>query len=86
VNLIPAFVGVRTTTFVVTTFFGIMPGTTVYSLAGAGLGTALESNEPISIKSVLSTEILLGLAGLAALALAAIPLKKWLLKGGATRE
>jgi uncharacterized membrane protein YdjX (TVP38/TMEM64 family) len=86
VNLIPAFVGVRTTTFVVTTFFGIMPGTTVYSLAGAGLGTALESDEPISFGSILSTEILLGLVGLAALALAAIPLKKWLLKGESARE
>lgn len=80
VNLIPAFVGVRSTTFVVTTFFGIMPGTSVYSLAGAGLGTALEGNKPISLKSILSTEILLGLVGLAALALAAIPLRKWLLK------
>jgi uncharacterized membrane protein YdjX (TVP38/TMEM64 family) len=86
VNLIPAFVGVRTTTFVVTTFFGIMPGTTVYSLAGAGLGTALEGNEPISFISILSTEVLLGLVGLAALALAAIPLKKWLLKGEAAIE
>ena len=86
VNLIPAFVGVRSTTFVVTTFFGIMPGTTVYSLAGAGLGTALEGNEPISLASVLSTEVLLGLVGLAALALAAIPLKKWLLKGEAAAE
>ncbi|MGE3993292.1 TVP38/TMEM64 family protein [Pseudorhodoplanes sp.] len=86
VNLIPAFVGVRSTTFVVTTFFGIMPGTTVYSLAGAGLGTALEGNEPISFASILSTEVLLGLVGLAALALAAIPLKKWLLKGEAAAE
>jgi hypothetical protein len=60
-----------------------MPGTTVYSLAGAGLGTALEGNEPISFKSILSTEVLLGLVGLAVLALAAIPLKKWLLKGEA---
>ena len=80
VNLIPAFVGVRSATFVVTTFFGIMPGTAVYSLAGAGLGTALEGNEPISFKSILSTEVLLGLVGLAVLVLAAIPLKKWLLK------
>jgi uncharacterized membrane protein YdjX (TVP38/TMEM64 family) len=80
VNLIPAFVGVRITTFIVTTFFGIMPGTTVYSLAGAGLGSALESNEPISLRTILSTEILLGLVGLAVLALAAIPLRKWLLK------
>jgi uncharacterized membrane protein YdjX (TVP38/TMEM64 family) len=86
VNLIPAFVGVRTPTFVVTTFFGIMPGTSVYALAGAGLGAALESNEPISFKSIFSTEILLGLVGLAALALAAIPLKKWLLKGEAASQ
>jgi len=39
VNLVPAFVGVGLPTYVITTFFGILPGSAVYSLSGAGLGT-----------------------------------------------
>lgn len=76
VNLIPAFVGVRTSTYVLTTFFGIMPGTAVFSLSGAGLGSVLDSGEKISVGSILTPEIIAGLVGLALLSLAAIPLKK----------
>ncbi len=76
VNLIPAFVGVRTSTYVLTTFFGIMPGTAVFSLSGAGLGSVLDRGEEISVGSILTPEIIAGLVGLALLSLAAIPLKK----------
>ena len=82
VNIIPAFVGVRLTTFVLTTFFGIAPGTAVYSLAGAGCGAALEKDEPLSLTTILTPEIVLALAGLAVLALAAIPLRKWIAREG----
>ena len=75
VNLVPAFVGVGLPVFVVTTFFGIMPGTFVYSLAGAGLGSVLDAGGPIELRSILTPEILGGLAGLALLSLIAIPLK-----------
>lgn len=78
VNIIPAFVGVRTPTFLLTTLFGIIPGTAVFSLAGAGLGTALEQGETMSLSTILTPEILLALAGLAGLALAAIPLRRWI--------
>jgi uncharacterized membrane protein YdjX (TVP38/TMEM64 family) len=37
-NLLPALVGVRFGRFVVTTFFGIMPGAVIYTWVGAGLG------------------------------------------------
>ncbi|MCX7644020.1 MAG: VTT domain-containing protein [Rhodobacteraceae bacterium] len=37
-NLLPALVGVRLGRFVLTTFFGIMPGAAIYTWAGAGLG------------------------------------------------
>jgi uncharacterized membrane protein YdjX (TVP38/TMEM64 family) len=43
VNLAPAFLGVDLLCFVVATFFGIMPVTLIYCLAGAGLGDALEA-------------------------------------------
>jgi uncharacterized membrane protein YdjX (TVP38/TMEM64 family) len=76
VNLVPAFVGVPLVVYVVTTFVGIIPGTAVFSLAGAGLGSVLDQGGAVTPGSILTPEILAGLAGLAALSLAAIPLKK----------
>jgi uncharacterized membrane protein YdjX (TVP38/TMEM64 family) len=75
VNLVPAFAGVRLPVYVLTTFLGILPGTAVFSLAGAGLGGVLEAGGDFDISSVLTPQILGALLGLAALALAAIPLK-----------
>ncbi len=76
VNLIPAFVGVRLPVYVLTTFFGIIPGTAVFSLSGAGLGSVLDKGEEFSVGSVLTPEIIAALVGLALLSLAAIPLRK----------
>jgi len=76
VNLIPAFVGVRLPVYVLTTFFGIIPGTLVFSLSGAGLGSVLNKGEEFSVGSVLTPEIIAALIGLALLSLAAIPLRK----------
>lgn len=76
VNLVPAFVGVPLITYVVTTFFGIIPGTAVFSLAGAGLGSVLDQGGAITPGSILTREIIAGLVGLAVLSLAAIPLRK----------
>ncbi len=76
VNVVPAFVGVKLATYVVTTFFGIIPGTAVFSLAGAGLGSVLDQGGAITPGAILTPEIIAGLVGLAALSLAAIPLRK----------
>ena len=75
VNLVPAFVGVRLGTYVVTTALGILPGTAVFSLAGAGLGDVLAMGGVFDPRAVLTPEILGALLGLAVLSLAAIPLK-----------
>ena len=75
VNLVPAFVGVKLPVYVLTTFFGIMPGTFVFSLTGAGLGSILDAGGTLDLGSVLTPQILGALLGLAALSLAAIPLK-----------
>lgn len=84
VNLVPAFAGVKLTTFVLTTLFGIVPATAVFSLSGAGLGAALEQGGSISVKSILTPEILASLGGLALLSLLAIPLRRYF--GGAQPE
>jgi uncharacterized membrane protein YdjX (TVP38/TMEM64 family) len=76
VNLAPAFVGVPLAIYVLTTFFGIIPGTAVFSLAGAGLGSVLDQGGPVTPGSILTPQIIGGLLGLAALSLAAIPIKK----------
>ncbi len=78
VNLACAFVRVPVWTFVITTFVGIIPGTTVFSLAGAGLGRVLDNGEALSVRSILTPEMIAGLAGLAFLSLAAIPIRHWL--------
>jgi uncharacterized membrane protein YdjX (TVP38/TMEM64 family) len=75
VNLVPAFVGVRLPVYALTTFFGILPGTAVFSLSGAGLGAVLDAGGELDLRSILTPQIIAALAGLAALSLAAIPLK-----------
>ncbi|MGD9967577.1 MAG: TVP38/TMEM64 family protein [Hyphomonadaceae bacterium] len=42
-NIAPAFLGVRTTTFVATTFIGILPGVVAYTWIGAGLGAVFDA-------------------------------------------
>ncbi len=76
VNLVPAFAGVRLPVFVLTTFFGILPGTAVFALAGAGLGDVLAAGGEFEVARVLTPRVLGALLGLAALSLAAIPLRR----------
>lgn len=76
VNLAPAFLGVGTGTYVIGTFFGIIPGTAVFATFGAGLGSILDSNEDFSLSGVLTPEIVAGLIGLALLALIPVVYKK----------
>jgi len=77
VNLAPAFLGVQLRTYIVATFIGIIPGTLVFSLIGAGLGSVFDSGEAISLKGVLTPEIIAALLGLAMLALVPVVYKKF---------
>ena len=77
VNLVPAFLGVSVRTYVLATFFGIIPGTFVFALAGSGLGSALEASADFSVAAVLTPDIIAALVGLAGLALVPVLYKKF---------
>lgn len=76
VNLVPAFLGVNLRTYVIATFFGIIPGTIVFALFGDGLGGLLDAGAEFDISTVLTPRIMAALAGLAVLAAAPVIYKK----------
>jgi uncharacterized membrane protein YdjX (TVP38/TMEM64 family) len=80
VNLVPALVGVKLTTYVLATFLGIIPGTFVYASLGNGLGTVLEEPD-LAILS--RPSVLVPIAGLALLALIPVGYKRWRNKNAA---
>ncbi len=77
VNLVPAILGIPLRTFVLGTAVGIIPGTFVFCLAGAGLGSVFDSGESFSVGSVLTPEMIAGLIGLAVLSLVPVLYKRF---------
>jgi len=80
VNLAPAFLGVPLRVYIVATFFGIIPGTFVYALAGSGLGQVFEQGETFSAAGILTPEMMGAFAGLGLLALLPVVYKRWIKK------
>ncbi|SCA63165.1 Transmembrane protein 41 homolog [Chlamydiales bacterium SCGC AG-110-P3] len=76
VNLAPAFFGVSLLTFAWTTFFGIIPGSFVFTQAGAGLGAIFDSGEAFSIDAIFNNDIKVALVALGLFALLPIVVKK----------
>lgn len=74
-NLLPALVGVSLHRYVLTTFFGIMPGTAVYTWVGAGLGEVFARGETPDLSIIFDPAILGPILGLCALAALPILLK-----------
>ena len=80
VNLVPALLDVRLTTYTVATFFGIIPGTFVFSYVGAGMGSVLDQGgQPDPMDVLMQPDVLLPVLGLAVLSLVPVVIKK--LKG-----
>ena len=52
VNIAPAFLGVSTITYMVATFFGIIPGTFIFASIGHGLIDIWESGEQNNLESI----------------------------------
>jgi len=76
VNLVPAFLGVSLRVYFFATLVGIIPGTTVYALAGSGLGAALDAGEGFDVSTVLTPHMIAALVGLGVLALLPVVYKK----------
>jgi uncharacterized membrane protein YdjX (TVP38/TMEM64 family) len=71
-NVAPAFFGIKARTFALTTFFGIMPGTTITAWIGVGLNDVLDRGERPEIGVVAEPQVFGPILGL--IALAALPL------------
>ncbi|WP_295315974.1 VTT domain-containing protein [Roseobacter sp.] len=74
-NLVPAFLAVPPYRFAISTFFGIIPGSLVYSSAGAGLGTVFERGDTPNLGLIFEPHILLPILGLSALSLMPVVVK-----------
>ena len=74
-NLVPAFLGVPLSVFVITTFIGIIPATVIFATIGAGLGSVLQSSADLSLHSLMTPQVKGALVGLAVLAAMPIAVK-----------
>jgi len=81
-NLLPALVGVGLGRYAFTTFFGIMPGSVVYTWVGAGLGEVFAMGETPNLSIIFDPVILGPILGLCALALLPIVIKAVRGRGG----
>jgi uncharacterized membrane protein YdjX (TVP38/TMEM64 family) len=84
VNLVPAFVGVSTRTYVLGTFLGIIPGTAVYASVGNGLGAVLKAGGRPDLSLIFDPAVFAPLLGLAALAMVPVAYKS--LRGGRKKD
>ena len=76
VNLAPAFLGVSLRSYVIATFFGIIPGTFVFTLVGNGLGAVFDAGGTPDFGIIFKPEILFPILGLALLALIPVAYKR----------
>lgn len=76
VNIAPAMIGMPLGRFMAATALGILPGTFAFAYFGYGLQATLRQSEHLSLRSVLSPEILIGLTLLAVLSLLPVWIKR----------
>lgn len=77
VNLVPAFLGMRLTPYVIATLIGIIPGGVVYTAFGAGLGDLFDAGAEANLKDVFTPTMIIALVGLGVLALLPIAVRRW---------
>ncbi len=76
VNLVPALLDVRLSTYVIATFLGIIPGTFVFAHVGAGLGSVFESGSEPNLGIIFEPQVLLPMLALAALSVVPVIYQK----------
>jgi len=81
VNIAPALLGMRTSSYVAATLIGITPGTTVYVAVGRGFDAVLVAGKAPDLSTLGDIRIIAPLVGLGVLALIPIVAKKFLKKG-----
>ncbi|MGH1368097.1 MAG: TVP38/TMEM64 family protein [Maritimibacter sp.] len=74
-NVVPAFLSVPLSRFVITTALGIIPGALVFTSVGAGLGDVFAAGSAPDLAVILEPFVLLPLLGLCALALLPVVIK-----------
>lgn len=74
-NLIPSFLEVPTRRFIISTFFGIIPGAVVYTSVGAGLGEVFARGESPNLGIIFEPFIIGPIIGLCVLAALPIAIK-----------
>lgn len=76
VNIIPALLNVGIRPYIITTFFGIIPGTLVYASVGRAMSHILERDETPNFGLIFEWQILLPMVGLGLLSLVPIIAQK----------
>jgi uncharacterized membrane protein YdjX (TVP38/TMEM64 family) len=78
VNIVPALFDVKIRNYILTTFFGIIPGSFVYASVGAGVGAVFDAGEDVQLSGLmLQPKIIVPIVGLIALSLLPILYKKF---------
>lgn len=87
VNIAAGLLGAKLRTFVLTTFFGIIPGSFVYASIGAGAGALLDAGQSISLAGALGRkEVIIPIVGLIALSFLPILIRRWQARNAETRS
>ena len=76
VNLVPALLGIEAKTFILATFFGIIPGSLIYASVGNSLNHLFDIGQTPNFKIIFSPPLFLPLLGLAILSLLPVLYKK----------
>ena len=76
VNIVPAFLGVPLSTYVLGTFVGIIPGSLVFASVGNGLGAVFDAGGTPDLGVIFEPAVLLPIVGLAVLALLPVAYRK----------
>lgn len=80
INIVPALLGVSAATFIIATFFGIIPGSVVYVLVGNGLSHIFATNQTPNLSIIFDQKILYPLLALAAMSLLPVIYQKFFKK------